>query len=75
MDEPSCPLVQVFFTLLILVLSVAVVLDVICCFWSTNRSVTEVFTQGPYRHYVLNAIWILINLLGILAILIINPDP
>ena len=54
MDEPSCPLVQV-----------SAGAD-----WGSSI-LTSIYNatlmpQGPYRHYVLNVIWIFINSLSIL---------
>ena len=54
-DEPSCPLVQVMASR------------------GRGASSSSIFSlhllQGPYRHYILNVLWILINMLCMLLII------
>ena len=54
-NEPSCPLVQVLISLL----SGSIY----------KIKINDPSFQGPYRHYILNVLWIMINMLCMLLII------
>ena len=55
--EPSCPIVQVARPLIMLITMIVVMMQ------PSIFTIMMMISQGPYRHYVLNLLWILINVL------------